>query len=157
VVGDGPLRATLQRRYQRQIKTGHVRFFGEKQGNDLAQLYAEADVFVFPSKTETFGNVILEALASGVPVAAYPVPGPLDILTDTRTGALHPNLACAVQQALATGCPTACRVLAAQYTWERATNQFLRALVPITLAAATQHDTAWNATPLGLEHPMGVS
>jgi glycosyltransferase involved in cell wall biosynthesis len=136
VVGDGPLLATLQHRYQGQSRAGQVRFFGEKKDQALAQLYAEADVLVFPSKTDTFGNVILEALASGVPVAAYPVPGPLDILTDPQVGALHDDLALAVRQALANGCPAACRTLAKQYTWERSTDQFLRALLPAVPATA---------------------
>ena len=157
VVGDGPLLATLQRRYQGQVRAGQVRFFGEKKGNDLAQLYAEADVFVFPSKTDTFGNVILEALASGVPVAAYPVPGPLDILTDTQVGALHDNLAIAVRQALANGCPAACHALARRYTWERSTDQFLRALLPAVPAAASKHDATWHDTSLRLEHTMSPS
>jgi glycosyltransferase involved in cell wall biosynthesis len=157
VVGDGPLLATLQRRYREQIRTGQVRFFGEKKGTELAQLYAEADVFVFPSKTETFGNVILEALASGVPVAAYPVPGPLDILTNTQAGALHNNLAMAVRQTLANGCPTACRVLAKQYTWERSTDQFLGAILPVTPAGAAKHHSAWQGTSFSLEHTMSAS
>jgi glycosyltransferase involved in cell wall biosynthesis len=151
VVGEGPLLATLQHRYRELSRSGQVRFFSEKQGNDLAQLYAEADVFVFPSKTETFGNVILEALASGVPVAAYPVPGPLDILTDTQAGALHDNLAMAVWQALANGCPAACRALAKRYTWERATDQFLHALLSVAPTDASTHDASWQGTSLGLE------
>jgi glycosyltransferase involved in cell wall biosynthesis len=134
-----------------------VRFFGEKKGKELAQLYAEADVFVFPSKTDTFGNVILEALASGVPVAAYPVPGPLDILTDTQVGALHDNLTIAVQQALSNSCPAACHALAKQYTWERSTDQFLRALLPAVPAVASKHDAAWQDTPPPLEHTMSAS
>jgi hypothetical protein len=133
-----------------------VRFFGEKKGNELAQLYAEADVFVFPSKTDTFGNVILEALASGVPVAAYPVPGPLDILTDPQVGALHDNLAIAVRQALANGCPAACHALAKQYTWERSTDQFLQALLPAVPAAAVKHDAAWQDTSFRLPTSHGA-
>ena len=157
VVGEGPLLATLQRRYGEQIRARQVMFFGEKKGNDLAQLYAEADVFVFPSKTETFGNVILEALASGVPVAAYPVPGPLDILTDKQAGALHDNLTLAVRQVLAHGCAAACRALAKQYTWERSTDQFLRALLPVTPTDASQHDSPWQNTSVGLEPIMSAS
>jgi glycosyltransferase involved in cell wall biosynthesis len=151
VVGEGPLLTTLQHRYRQLSRSGKVRFFGEKRGNDLAQLYAEADVFVFPSRTETFGNVILEALASGAPVAAYPVPGPLDILTVSQAGALHDNLAMAVQQALANGCPTACRALAKQYTWERATDQFLRALLPVAPADTLTPNAAWQGTSFGLD------
>ena len=80
VVGDGPLLGKLKRLYHREVAAERVVFFGERKGRALAELYAEADVFVFPSKTDTFGNVILEALASGLPVAAYPGPGPIDIL-----------------------------------------------------------------------------
>ncbi len=82
VVGDGPARADLQARYP------NVLFTGMKTGADLARAYAQADVFVFPSKTDTFGNTILEALASGVPVAAFPVMGPIDIIEE-GSGAAH--------------------------------------------------------------------
>jgi glycosyltransferase involved in cell wall biosynthesis len=74
VVGDGPQRAALQARYP------HVHFLGNRRGDELSRLYASSDVFVFPSRTDTFGLVILEALACGTPVAAYPVPGPLDVV-----------------------------------------------------------------------------
>src|SRR5262249_42970624 len=97
VVGDGPARAALQEK-----NPGAV-FLGKLHGEELATAYANADVFVFPSKTDTFGLVILEALASGVPVAAYPVPGPIDILTDERAGALHEDLGTAVELALERG------------------------------------------------------
>ena len=73
VVGDGPALADLKSRYPRAI------FMGEHTGADLARIYASSDVFVFPSRTDTFGIVLLEALASGVPVAAYPVTGPIDV------------------------------------------------------------------------------
>jgi glycosyltransferase involved in cell wall biosynthesis len=132
VVGDGPLLTSLRRTYQRQVEAGRLVFFGERHGTALADLYAEADVFVFPSVTDTFGNVILEALASGVPVAAYPVSGPVDILTGTGVGALHHDLATAVRQALAHGQAEACLTLASHYSWETATEQFLRALVPLS-------------------------
>ena len=74
IVGDGPARRHLERRYR------HAHFLGAKQGEALADIYASADVFVFPSRTDTFGIVMIEALASGLPVAAFPVPGPIDVV-----------------------------------------------------------------------------
>ncbi len=76
VVGDGPARARLQSEYP------DVRFFGMKHGRELAAFYQQADVFVFPSRTDTFGLVLIEAMACGTPVAAFPVTGPLDVVTD---------------------------------------------------------------------------
>jgi glycosyltransferase involved in cell wall biosynthesis len=124
VIGDGPARAELQQKYPQ------VRFLGPLSGEPLAEAYANADVFVFPSRTDTFGLVMLEALASGVPVAAYPVPGPIDIVRPPTTGALHDDLAVAVEMALRTSIPEACVALASQYTWEKCTRQFLDNLVP---------------------------
>ncbi|MGN7293164.1 glycosyltransferase family 4 protein [Rhizobium sp. SAFR-030] len=119
VVGDGPLRAELERRYP------DVLFTGMKTGEELARAYAQADVFVFPSKTDTFGNTILEALASGVPVAAYPVTGPVDIIeAGSGAGALNDDLRQACLDALA--CPREnARRLARGFTWEAASRQFL--------------------------------
>lgn len=94
VVGDGPYRAELQEKYP------DVCFAGAKFGEELALYYANADVFVFPSKTDTFGIVIIEALACGTPVAAYPVPGPIDILEDGVTGIMSENLETAVVRCL---------------------------------------------------------
>ena len=131
IVGDGPLLGQLQHLYRHDVEAGRVVFFGECKGEQLASLYAEADVFVFPSCTDTFGNVILEALASGVPVAAFPVPGPMDILWERGVGALHADLAAAVREALATGSREACLTHAQRYSWEVATEQFLQAVVPI--------------------------
>lgn len=119
VVGDGPARAELQSRYP------DVHFTGVKFGEDLASAYAQADVFVFPSKTDTFGNTILEALASGVPVAAFPVTGPVDIIPSQSTaGALHEDLRQACLKALDAS-PDAARALAETYSWRSATEQFL--------------------------------
>jgi glycosyltransferase involved in cell wall biosynthesis len=119
VVGDGPALADLRKRYP------DVLFTGMKTGEELARAYAQADVFVFPSKTDTFGNTILEALASGVPVAAYPVTGPIDIIeTGSGAGALHEDLKFACLKALACRRDDASR-LAKRYTWEAATRQFL--------------------------------
>ena len=87
IVGDGPQRTELARRYPDAV------FVGVKQGEELARHYAAADVFVFPSRTDTFGLVLLEALASGVSVAAYPVAGPLDVIDGSAAGALDVDLA----------------------------------------------------------------
>jgi glycosyltransferase involved in cell wall biosynthesis len=124
VVGDGPARRALERKYPA------AQFLGALHGERLARAYAEADVFVFPSKTDTFGLVILEALASGVPVAAYPAPGPVDILTRPGAGALDADLGEALAAALARGRPDECVALARDYSWAAATRQFLENLVP---------------------------
>jgi glycosyltransferase involved in cell wall biosynthesis len=118
VVGDGPARAELAARHP------DVLFTGVKFGKELADAYAQADVFVFPSKTDTFGNTILEALASGVPVAAYPVTGPIDILSDPNAGAMDEDLQVACIKALEAS-RTAARTLAESYSWAAATKQFL--------------------------------
>jgi glycosyltransferase involved in cell wall biosynthesis len=119
VIGDGPARAELQKRFPQ------VLFTGMKIGEELAHAYAQADVFVFPSKTDTFGNTILEALASGVPVAAYPVTGPIDIIEDgSGAGALNEDLREACMQAL--GCSReSARQMARNFSWESASRQFL--------------------------------
>jgi glycosyltransferase involved in cell wall biosynthesis len=124
VVGDGPQLAELAARYP------EVRFAGARFGEDLARHYASGDVFVFPSRTDTFGLVLLEALASGLPVAAYPVPGPLDVIGQSGCGVLDPDLARAAAQALAI--PRGrCRAHALQFTWRRCAEQFLENLYPI--------------------------
>jgi glycosyltransferase involved in cell wall biosynthesis len=94
VVGDGPYRRELERRYPA------VKFVGAKKGLELASHYAQADVFVFASRADTFGVVNIEALACGTPVAAYPVPGPIDIVESGVTGYLDWNLAHAVERCL---------------------------------------------------------
>src|SRR5262249_1505247 len=115
---DGPQRATLERKYP------HVRFLGEKTGADLTAHLAGADVFVFPSRTDTFGVVQLEALACGVPVAAFPVTGPLDVIGDHPVGALDQDLRAACLKAL-TLSRQACRDFALQYSWENCARQFI--------------------------------
>jgi glycosyltransferase involved in cell wall biosynthesis len=124
VVGDGPARKSLEEAFPR------VTFTGYKHGEELAQAYADADVFVFPSTTDTFGMVIIEALACGVPVAAYPVPGPMDIVPNgAGVGCLHADLKIAIETALASSDRQKCRELALRYTWENCTKQFLNSLV----------------------------
>jgi glycosyltransferase involved in cell wall biosynthesis len=124
VVGDGPQLAALQARYRDAI------FLGRKSGEELAQAYAQADVFVFPSKTDTFGLVLLEALACGVPVAAYPVPGPLDIIADSGVGVLSDDLQAAVDRALSIS-PERCRAHAETYSWRACAEQFISHLQPV--------------------------
>jgi glycosyltransferase involved in cell wall biosynthesis len=124
VVGDGPARASLEKQYPDAV------FLGYRKGQELGEVYASADLFVFPSKTDTFGVVVIEALASGLPVAAYPVTGPADIIRDDKLGALDNDLGAAVSRALETGDPAACAAEGATYTWENCTRQFLANLVP---------------------------
>ncbi|PTW58720.1 glycosyltransferase involved in cell wall biosynthesis [Breoghania corrubedonensis] len=118
VVGGGPQLDALRRAYP------DVHFTGPKFGEDLAAHYAAGDVFVFPSLTDTFGNVVLEALASGVPVAAFPVTGPLDILEGTGAGTLNHDLRKAALDALEVD-RARCREVALGYTWAKAAQQFL--------------------------------
>jgi glycosyltransferase involved in cell wall biosynthesis len=127
VIGDGPARLALQEQYRDAV------FMGKLTGESLAQAYANADVFVFPSKTDTFGLVIIEALASGLPVAGYPAPGPIDILTNEKVGAVDEDLGRAVERALQHGDSRECVALARQYTWEKCTQQFIDNLVPAKL------------------------
>ncbi|HVA14550.1 MAG TPA: glycosyltransferase family 1 protein [Stellaceae bacterium] len=123
VVGEGPALAALKRRFP------EAHFLGRRENRALAAVYASADVFVFPSRTDTFGLVMLEALASGVPVAAYPVPGPLDVIDGSGAGALDEDLGRAALAAL--GVPRArCREHALSFTWSACAQQFLDQLCP---------------------------
>lgn len=123
IVGDGPALASLKAKYP------DAHFLGPKFGTDLAAAYAGADVFVFPSKTDTFGLVMIEALACGTPVAAYPVTGPIDVLTP-ETGAMNDDLDQAIAEAL-TRDRAACRAYGQGFTWAKSAYQFLHALVPV--------------------------
>jgi len=116
VIGDGPSRVGLQKAYP------DVVFLGTKEGVELAEWYNRADVFVFPSKSDTYGLVIAEAIASGVPVAAYPAPGPIDIIEPGVTGILSENLEYAAISAIKMP------MVARDFSWEIATNQFFRNL-----------------------------
>lgn len=118
VIGDGPQRAELARRYP------NARFLGEKTGADLSSHLAAADVFVFPSLTDTFGVVQLEALACGTPVAAFPVTGPQDVIADHPIGALDTDLRSACMRALGMSRQT-CRNFALERSWENSARQFI--------------------------------
>jgi glycosyltransferase involved in cell wall biosynthesis len=118
VIGDGPQTAELKRRFP------EAHFFGTLEGEALAAHLAAADVLVFPSRTDTFGVVQLEALASGVPVAAYPVPGPTDVIGGHAVGALNEDLRTACLEAL-TVSRVACREFALARTWAESARQFL--------------------------------
>src|SRR6516165_4921252 len=124
IVGDGPARAALMRRYPQAI------FLGSQQGEELARTYAAADVFVFPSKTDTFGLVLLEALASGVPVAAFPVKGPRDVIGDAPVGVLDVDLRSACLAALDISRQD-CVAFAANYTWEASARAFIENMADI--------------------------
>ena len=118
IVGDGPARAALARKYPQAV------FLGARQGEALAEAYAAADVFVFPSKTDTFGLVLLEALASGLPVAAFPVTGPRDVIGTAPVGVLDDDLRMACLSALQIS-PQACLAFAAGHTWEASARAFV--------------------------------
>ena len=118
VVGGGPALEMLRVRYPR------VFFAGVLSGEDLARAYASCDVFVFPSLTDTFGIVLLEAMASGLPVAAFPVTGPIDVIGGTRAGVLDHDLAQAAMACLALD-PVDCRAEALNYSWDACARQFV--------------------------------
>lgn len=124
VVGDGPQRRQLESRFPGAL------FAGEQHGDVLARYFASADVFVFPSRTDTFGLVLLEAMACGVPVAAFPVPGPADVVTDPRAGVLDDDLHAAVRKALTLSREDA-RAHAAGYSWQNCARLFLENLHPV--------------------------
>jgi glycosyltransferase involved in cell wall biosynthesis len=139
VVGDGPARAALEAQYPDAI------FLGTRQGAELASIYASADVFVFPSKTDTFGLVILEALACGTPVAGYPVQGPLDIIgaeglgpnkeLKRPIGSLNADLSQAIQDALRLDRADAARY-GATFCWDACTDQFVNGITRTETAEA---------------------
>ena len=130
VVGDGPQKAQLAKQFPGAI------FLGEKKGADLTTHLAAADVFVFPSLTDTFGVVQLEALACGTPVAAYPVTGPKDVIADHPIGALDWDLRSACLRAL-TMSREACRNFALASSWENSARQFIGNLAALQPSRAT--------------------
>ena len=125
VIGGGPALAGYARTYPR------AHFLGYRHGEELARLLSAADVFVFPSLTDTLGLVILEAMACGVPVAAFPVPGPQDLIVEGGNGALDQDLREAVFRALAIPAEH-CVEFAASFSWQRSTARFLGMLAPAT-------------------------
>lgn len=144
VVGDGPALAVMKQRYLKVV------FLGAKHGAELAACYSAADVFVFPSRTDTFGLVNIEAMACGVPVAAYPVQGPGDIIGREergvhggrkRIGALDEDLAVAIRRAL-TADRRAAAAEARRYGWEHCTDLFLDGLTTEAARRPTQRAVA---------------
>lgn len=124
VVGDGPARAALERRFP------DAEWLGYRKGQALVNVYASADVFVFPSRTDTFGLVMLEAMACGTPVAAYPVTGPIDVIEEGLTGALDESLFNAVRRALVLP-RAAVRQRACDFSWARIAERLRQELRPI--------------------------
>ena len=145
IVGDGPARASLARKYPQAV------FLGSRQGEALAEAYAGADVFVFPSKTDTFGLVLLEALASGVPVAAFPVTGPRDVIGTAPVGALNDDLRSACLAALNIS-PQACLEFAAGHTWEASASAFVENMADIRSVDANS-----EAVPFAAKQPSLVA
>jgi glycosyltransferase involved in cell wall biosynthesis len=122
IVGDGPEREALEAKYP------GAQFLGVKAGEELTALYASADVFVFPSRTDTFGLVLLEALASGTPIAGFPVTGPIDVANDANVGGISEDLSEAIGHAL-TCSREECRRYAERFSWDEATRIFVENLV----------------------------
>jgi glycosyltransferase involved in cell wall biosynthesis len=145
IVGDGPALTALARKYPQAV------FLGARQGEELAEAYAAADVFVFPSKTDTFGLVLLEALASGLPVAAFPVTGPRDVIGSAPIGALDDDLRIACLSALHIS-PQACLAFAAGHTWEASARAFLEHIADLHDA-----DLRRDAAPFAAECPRFVA
>lgn len=123
VIGDGPLLETLKGRYP------EVRFTGFKKGQELVDLLNQSRVFVFPSLTDTLGVVQLEAMACGLPVAAFPVAGPKSLIINGQNGWMHDDLKQAVVNCLDID-SVQCRTFAMQFTWEACTDQFVSNLYP---------------------------
>jgi glycosyltransferase involved in cell wall biosynthesis len=146
VVGDGPARATLQSRFPRAI------FHGMQYGHALAHFYQQADVFVFPSRTDTFGLVMLEAMACGTPVAALPVTGPIDVVRSRSAGVLDDDLRTAALAAMTLPRDDV-RRYACSYSWSVATRQFLRNLVPVSVASGA----GFEVDALGTDRLMPAS
>jgi len=136
VVGDGPARAALTQKFPEAV------FLGHRTNGVLAGIYAAADVFVFPSRTDTFGLVLLEALASGVPVAAFPVTAPRDVIGETNVGVLDEDLRRACLGALECS-RDECRDFALRMTWAACARTFVE---HVTQAAKSGRRTAATQT-----------
>jgi glycosyltransferase involved in cell wall biosynthesis len=126
MVGDGPMLETYKKKYP------DVHFTGFKTGEDLARYYANAEVFVFPSRWETFGIVMIEAMACGTPVAAYPCQGPEDVIDQGITGFMEENLATAVHRCLGLNRDRVCEG-SQRWSWEKAWQIFRDNLLPVKL------------------------
>jgi len=145
VIGEGPQEAELRARFPQ------AHFLGSMAGEGLAAHMAAADVFVFPSRTDTFGIVQLEALSCGVPVAAYPVTGPVDVIGQSPAGVLDDDLRQACLRALELP-RAACRAHALKFSWEASAAQFLshlRQIAADVFAPAAELQTAWDDKALG--------
>ena len=145
IVSDGPARPSLQQKYPDAV------FLGALQGERLAEVYASADVFVFPSRTDTFGLVLLEALASGLPIAAFPVSGPVDVIGNAPVGVLSEDLRSGCLRSL--DIPrAACVEFAAKHTWDGSGRAFLA-----NMALIRRTGTADEAVELATDHPSFVA
>jgi glycosyltransferase involved in cell wall biosynthesis len=135
VVGDGPQRKALEERYPEAL------FVGMKTGKELASYFQRADVFVFPSRTDTFGLVLVEAMACGTPVAAFPVRGPVDVVKDPAAGVLDEDLHAAALAALSLDRDKV-RRYGERFSWEYSSRQFLSSLVPARAREASLAEAA---------------
>jgi glycosyltransferase involved in cell wall biosynthesis len=138
VIGHGPAHAALSAKHPDAL------FVGFRFGEELAAMLGAADVFVFPSLTDTFGLAMIEALACGAPVAAFPVPGPIDVIEPGVTGVLDKDLGTAIRGALLLN-RQVCAERAKAFTWEAATEQFLEGLEPIPTGARAALSTPGSA------------
>jgi glycosyltransferase involved in cell wall biosynthesis len=145
IVGDGPALTALAAKYPRAV------FWGARQGEALAEAYAGADVFVFPSRTDTFGLVLLEALASGLPVAAFPVTGPRDVIGAAPVGVLNEDLRAACLSAL-TISPQACLAFAGKYSWEASARAFVD-----NISHVRTLDPESDALQFAVKHPRLIA
>ena len=138
VVGKGPDLDEFQRAYDSTETSTAVKFLGWRSGAELESVYRSADVFVFPSLTDTFGQVMVEAMASGLPVAAFPTTGPVDVVLDGVTGSLHSDLLQACRKALSTKDSDACVAHARSFSWNEMSKKFLRVQPPVQEATSPQ-------------------
>jgi glycosyltransferase involved in cell wall biosynthesis len=135
VIGDGPALEELKQQYP------EAHFLGYRENGDLAKHLASADVMVFPSKTDTFGLVMLEAMACGVPVATYPVEGPLDVIKNGLNGWMDDDLQTAMDNALSVN-RNSCRQFAEGYSWDACTQQFFSLIQPNRVEESTHSEPA---------------
>jgi glycosyltransferase involved in cell wall biosynthesis len=131
IVGGGPQIEELSAKYP------EVLFTGPRFGEELARSYADSDVFVFPSLTDTFGLVIIEAMAAGTPVAAFPAHGPIDLIPGSGAGVIHEDLKTAIVEALKLD-RKAVRAYAEKFSWRACAEEFIRNLEPYPEPAKTR-------------------